>query len=88
MTMKRRHERDPDAPVPREISSPGILANRVREVGWAFVHGDENAARAGLRALADEASLLAMTDPLIPTALDNRVRVAAERDRTGRAGSS
>jgi hypothetical protein len=86
--MKRRHERDPDAPVPREISSPGILANRVREVAWAFVHGDENAARESLRQLAAEASLLAASDPLCRSQFDNRVRVAIEREPAGRGGSS
>jgi len=85
----RRHERDPDAPVPdRETSSAGMLASRVREVGWAFAHRDEDAARESLRALAAEASLLAACDPLCRSSFDNRVRVASERDPVGRGGSS
>ena len=72
----------------RAASSPAMLAERVRQVARSLAEQDETACRAELRKLAEEANLLACRDPLLPSPLDNRIMVACERDRTGRAGSS
>lgn len=58
----------------------GLLAHRLDQLGRAIREGEgEDDIRAELRALADEATLLSKTYPLLPSLLDRRQRVAAER---------
>jgi len=85
---QRRHERDPDADIPgREISSLSIISNCVRQVGIAASAADEKALRVELRRLAAESLILAKQDEL-RTSLSARQRIAIERDRTPRSGTS
>jgi hypothetical protein len=86
---QRRHERDPDADIPgREISSLSIISNCVRQVGIAASAADEKALRVELRRLAAESLILAKQDELLRTSLSARQRIAIERDRTPRSGTS
>jgi hypothetical protein len=80
---------DPDTtPVrDRPVSSVSVLAHRVRQVSRALHVGDETAARFELRALASEALLLSRQHPLRLSPLDQRTRIAVERDPTGRGAS-
>ena len=72
----------------RTASSPSVLAERIRQVGVAWSAADEDAARAELVALSREAALLAKSYPLFPSVLAARQRIASERERTPRGGSS
>jgi hypothetical protein len=72
--------------IDRTTSSPAVLANRVHELALAWRERDEDAARAELKALADEARLLSRQSPLWPSQLVQRQRIAAESDGLGRIG--
>jgi hypothetical protein len=81
----------PVEPPRQQRASPSSMlpqiVQRVRALGQAARAGDEDAMRAELRLLAQEAAFLAASDPL-PVALDRarrRLRVAAEKERSGRA---
>jgi hypothetical protein len=64
-----------------------MLAEHVRQVGRAVRAQDEQAARAGLRDLANDCELLAMADPLpLGSSVPQRQRIAAESDGLGRIG--
>lgn len=67
-------------------ASPRALAERVRAVGEAWRTGNEQATRAELRALSDEARTLsrAVPLPLGDSRLAGRQRVASERGPSGR----
>lgn len=84
----RRHERSPDSPiVDRAVSSAPLLAERMRAVALAWREADEDVLRGELRALADEAGLLAAMHPLPGTGLSQRQRIAAGRAASGRGAS-
>ena len=69
----------------RTSSSVAILSRRVSEVGRAIRERDETAARTELAALAEECRLLSRMTPLWPPrGLEQRQRVAIERDPSGR----
>jgi hypothetical protein len=88
-SSKRQHVRDPDARVEdRSTSSLAIIARRVRAIAEAQIHQDESVLRGELLALTDEAALLARQPVLIESPLRARLRIAAERDPSGRGGSS
>jgi len=86
---KRRHARDPDAPVPnRRVSSLPLVLDRAAEVMRAWQAADEPEARAALRSLASEAELLAgMRELPLPSPIARRHMIAAEREPSGRGGS-
>jgi hypothetical protein len=79
-----------EAPVrDRATSSIQIVADQARAAIRAWFVQDEAEAREALRALSAEADLLAKCHPLpLPDRLARRQRVAAEREPTGRSGSS
>jgi hypothetical protein len=78
-----RKTRDQPTPVPFSVA---MLAARVRAVGRALHAHDEAEARSELRALADAALLLSRQHPLRLSPLDQRTRIAIERDPMKRGG--
>ena len=63
----------------REETSISLLADRIRAVAAAHHADDEPALRHALRALSNDANLLANRDPLLATGLAARQRIASRR---------
>jgi hypothetical protein len=81
--------RNPDGPIlNRSASSMTIRAARVRSCFDAYRLKDEPALRAELQYLAPEAEMLAGQPVIVGGKRARRMRVAAERDRAARAGTS